>query len=118
MFNKKGLELSMNFIIIAALALIVLIIGAIFFMGGFREIGSSIEETTGLSQQELTLAETVCKSACSFNSKSQWDNPVFSEGVIASNYCNNDEDCNCEDLMGSEYRWPSSDECLSPGETE
>ena len=113
MFNKKGLELSMNFIIIAALALIVLIIGAIFFMGGFREIGSSIEETTGLSQQELTLAETVCKSACSFNSKSQWQNPGFTEAV-AETYEN------CEELMDTlslDYDF-SGDECLSPGEEE
>ena len=108
--NKRGMELSMNFIIIAALAVIVLIVGAIFFMGGFGEITDSAKQATGLSTQELTLAETTCKTACAFNSESQWNSPDFTEEVKAAGYEN------CDDLLVKElklaYEWKDGD-CIS-----
>ena len=109
--KKRGMELSMNFIIIAALALVVLIVGAIFFMGGFKEITGSAQEATALSTQELTLAETTCKTACTFNSKSQWDDPQFTENVKAKY-------ADCEALINTHlklgYIWSDEGTCTGP----
>jgi sensor histidine kinase regulating citrate/malate metabolism len=114
--NKRGMELSMNFIIIAALALVVLIVGAIFFMGGFKEITDSAKETTALSTQERSLAEATCKTACAFNSKSQWESPDFTENVKS-------QFADCDALMVSStnggldlaYSWDTNTgDCTSP----
>lgn len=97
MYNKKGMELSMNFIIIAALAVIVLIIGAIFFMGGFSSLRDMIVGTSNVNTYEIDAAKVGCQSACTFNSENGWFEPGFSENIIE--YLDGNEAATCDDLL-------------------
>ncbi|MFH1455893.1 MAG: hypothetical protein ABIF40_03000 [archaeon] len=95
--NKKGAELSLNFLIIAALALIVLILVVLFFTGGFEKIFTKTGEVTQLSTQERLIAEQICKTACEYGSEESYNNPEFSEDFRAANI--ND----CEDLLDKSF---------------
>ena len=109
--NKKGLDISLNFIIIAALALIALIVIALVFTGGLRTLIGKQVEIVGVSSQEYSLAETACITACSVNSKTQWENPNFPQSVEDAGYTN------CDALMreaGKEYDW-EDDVCKKTG---
>ena len=108
MYNKRGMELSMNFIIIAALAVIVLIIGAIFFMGGFSSLRDMIIGTSNVNTYEIDAAKVACESACTFNSQNGWDEPGFSDAI--TEYIDAGENPTCDELLeraGSEhsFRW-------------
>jgi hypothetical protein len=82
--NKKGLDISLNFVIIAALALIALIVIALIFTGGIDRIIGEQEEVFTLSTQEIALAESTCKLACSTGSLTAWNNPDFTEDVATT----------------------------------
>jgi len=106
--NKKGMELSMNFIIIAALALIALIVIALIFTGGIDKIIGQQKDIVELTSSEIALAEGVCKTACSADSKAQWDNPSFTSKVKEFGYEN------CEDILNG-YKWEDEDtNCVAP----
>ena len=79
--NKKGLDISLNFVIIAALALIALIVIALIFTGGIDRIIGEQEDVFTLSTQEKALAESTCKLACSTGSLTAWNDPEFTESV-------------------------------------
>ena len=79
--EKKGSELSLNFIIIAILAVIVLIGIVFFFLGGAEFFAKKEKGTLGVTEQELSLAEAACKLHCSLGNKGKWDAPTFSQDV-------------------------------------
>jgi hypothetical protein len=95
--NKKGLDISLNFVIIAALALIALIVIALIFTGGIDRILGEEEDVIELSTQEIALAESTCKLACSTGSEAAWKNPDFTEAV------ENEYPTGCNGLLGANY---------------
>ncbi|HII15101.1 MAG TPA: hypothetical protein HA362_02205 [Nanoarchaeota archaeon] len=102
MANKKGAELSLNFIIIAAIVLVVLIVAILFFTGASGKLLKQKAEVTKLSTQEYNLALTICRSSCSAKAEAAYDNPSFTEGLVKAGYTS------CEDLVELE---PFADEC-------
>lgn len=62
--NKKG-DLSIQFIVMAALALIVLIIIAVYFMGGMKTLLGGQAETIQLTEQRKSVWKTQCNMFCS-----------------------------------------------------
>tara|TARA_Y100000310_G_scaffold342773_1_gene447371 strand:+ start:5276 stop:5626 length:351 start_codon:yes stop_codon:yes gene_type:complete len=111
MYNKKGMELSMNFIIIAALAVIVLIIGAMFFMGGFSSLRDMIVGTSNVNTYEIDAAKVACESACTFNSYNGWHEPGFSDAI--TEYIDAGDNPTCFELMdtaGSDSTFSWTDE--------
>ncbi len=100
--NKKGAELSLNFLIIAALALIVLILVVLFFTGGFEKIFTKTSEVAELSTQERALAEAICETACALGNEEGYTNPEFSEDIIAAGFddCESLTDKNFDDYCG------------------
>jgi hypothetical protein len=95
MINKKGQGISLNFLIIAALALVTLIIIALFFTGGIQKIFKKQSDVVIASEQEISLARANCQFLCVTGVKTSYDNPPFTEPVIAAGYKN------CETLLGS-----------------
>lgn len=90
--NKKGVEISLNFIIIAALALIALIVIALFFLGGAETIFQREKEVVQLSAQTITLAKQSCSFACTMRNREGYNNPSFPEELTERNIRN------CEQL--------------------
>ncbi|MFH1972837.1 MAG: hypothetical protein ABIJ18_05150 [archaeon] len=95
--NKKGMELSMNFIIIAALALIALIVIALIFTGGIEKIIGQQNQVLDLTTSERLLAEGSCQTACNAGSKGAWDNPDFPESLVDKGFDN------CDNILGNDY---------------
>lgn len=64
--NKRGQGLPMNTIIIAIIVIVVLIAIVIFFLGGFRNIASSISSiwSQQVSSTPEALARETCQSYC------------------------------------------------------
>ena len=54
MVSKKGQSLSLNAIIIAALALIVLVVLAVLFIGKTTDTAEGVEKASGEASLELT----------------------------------------------------------------
>lgn len=94
--NKKGLDISLNFIIIAALALIALIIMVLIFTGGMEKIIGQQKNIVDIAASERAVAEDTCKWYCSIGSEASWSNPDFPEKV-AENYPT------CDILMGKSF---------------
>jgi len=61
MKNKKGAELSVNVIIIAILAILVLVIVAAFFTGGIASLMGII---SGTKPDSISTATQICQSDC------------------------------------------------------
>ena len=59
--NKKGVELSMNVVIIAILVILVLVIVAAFFVGG---IGHLVDIIRGVAPDDQSTAASTCSSKC------------------------------------------------------
>ncbi|MBU1204195.1 MAG: hypothetical protein KKG60_03970 [Nanoarchaeota archaeon] len=59
--HKKGAELSMNVIIIAILAILVLVIVAAFFTGGMARL---MELISGTRPDSISTATSMCQSDC------------------------------------------------------
>ncbi|MFH1638184.1 MAG: hypothetical protein ABIB71_07190 [Candidatus Woesearchaeota archaeon] len=81
--NKKGVSLSMEFIIIAALALLALIVIALFFTGGAEKLFGKQKGAVGVTidPQIKSLAISTCELSCTFGNKDGYDNPNFPEEV-------------------------------------
>jgi len=90
--KKRGAELSLNFIILAILAVIVLIGIVFFFLGGAEFFASKEKATVMISEQDKSLAEAACKLHCSLGNKEKWDKPSFPESVA-------NKFTSCDDLM-------------------
>ncbi|MBT3984801.1 hypothetical protein HOD38_02230 [archaeon] len=95
--NKKGLDISLNFVIIAALALIALIVIALIFTGGIQKLIGQEEEVIEVGTQEFALAEGACSLACSAGSETAWDNPSFPQSVIDAGYDS------CDDMLDTTF---------------
>ena len=96
--DKKGIEITLNFIVIAALVLITMIVAILFFTSaGEKLLGKEAEVTQAQLQREISLAEGLCRSHCSFESKEAFNNPGFSADLVNANYKS------CSDLLGGSY---------------
>lgn len=92
--NKKGAEISLNFIIIAILGVIALIGIVFFFLGGAKFFAQKEKATTVLTEQDRSLAEAACNLNCQLDNKAKWDSPGFSPEFIAKF-----GKSNCADLL-------------------
>ncbi|MDD4877818.1 MAG: hypothetical protein PHO02_02150 [Candidatus Nanoarchaeia archaeon] len=111
MANRKGAELSLNFIIIAAIVLVVLIVAILFFTGGASKLIGEQKEIQRMSEQERSLALASCKFACTMKDESKFNNPGFSETVVSAGFSK------CIDFpeiaeMGSTFDMACNSECV------
>jgi len=97
--NKKGHGLSLNFLIIAILAVVTLILVVLFFTGGFETIATKIKGVEQVSSQEIALLKASCKTACSFGNQKKYENPGFDKKYIDAGY----KDCSHNDLGKGKY---------------
>lgn len=74
--NKKG-DLSIQFIVMAALALIVLIIVAVYFMGGMKTLLGRQAETIQLTEQQKSIWKNQCNLFCSMGQADGFCNQAF-----------------------------------------
>ena len=89
--NKRGAELTLNMVIIAALVILVLVFVVAFFLGGFGGLTDTFKETfwKTTSGTDLSLALQNCKSYCQ-RAESLYDTvPEGQRSAIvgASSYC-------------------------------
>ncbi|MBI5797616.1 hypothetical protein HZA98_01790 [Candidatus Woesearchaeota archaeon] len=73
MLNTKGMDISLNFIILAALALITLIIIALFFTGGLTNLFKQQEEVGSISSEKVALYTSKCNFYCTTSDQQSWD---------------------------------------------
>lgn len=78
------MDISLNFIILAVLALISLIIIALYFTGTLGDIFGQTKDIAAVSAQTQALYKTNCDRHCTFKDKDSWDHPAFPE-VMTSN---------------------------------
>lgn len=92
------MEVSLNFVIIAVLALVALIVIALFFTGAMSKIITKQSGVVKITDQELSLLEAGCQTYCSLCQQALFDNPPF-EASIKNVYAK------CSDLpkIGSDY---------------
>ena len=81
--NKKGMDISLNFIILAVLALIALIIIALFFTGGLTNLFGQTEDVASISAEKVALYQSKCEFYCTTEDSSAWEDPDFPEDVKA-----------------------------------
>mgnify|MGYP001610398522 FL=1 len=64
--DKKGVELTINTIIIAVLVVLVLIVVVTFFLGGFGRITEAISRVffPAITGTDLTIAVQLCEQRC------------------------------------------------------
>lgn len=97
-FNKKGMDISLNFIILAVLALIALIIIALFFTGGLTNLFGQTEDVASISSEKIALFTSKCEFYCTTEDRNAWDHPDLPDEMKA------DPDYNtCEKLTGKNY---------------
>jgi uncharacterized protein (UPF0333 family) len=78
MKDKRGQGISMEFIIIAAIALIVLIVIVLFFTGGLEKIFGGQKEIIGsVSDQQKEIWRSQCKLYCSVGQRENFINKEF-----------------------------------------
>ena len=81
--NKKGMDISLNFIILAVLALIALIIIALFFTGGLTNLFGQTEDVASISAEKIALYQSKCEFYCTTDDETAWTEPDFPEDVKA-----------------------------------
>lgn len=84
--NKQGVEITLNFIVIAAIVLIALIVAVLFFTGATDKLFTKQAEVTQLSTQELSLAQSICESHCTQQNRIAYENPAFSQQIRDAGY--------------------------------
>lgn len=78
MKDKRGQGISMEFIIIAAIALIVLIVIILFFTGGLEKIfGQQGQQIGTVTDQDKEIWRSQCKLYCSLGQRENFQNKVF-----------------------------------------
>lgn len=75
--NKKGMDISLNFIILAVLGLIALILIALFFTGGLSNLFKQTEDVGSTSAEQVALYKTKCNFYCTTDDEGSWTNPDF-----------------------------------------
>lgn len=95
--DKKGAELSLNFIILAILAVIVLIGIVFFFLGGAEFFAKKEKGVALLTEQDRSLAEAACNLHCATGNKAKWDDPGFQESLVNAGFAN------CASLIGKNW---------------
>tara|TARA_Y100000310_G_C20689321_1_gene821171 strand:- start:1298 stop:1630 length:333 start_codon:yes stop_codon:yes gene_type:complete len=103
--NKKGMDISLNFVILAVLALIALILIALFFTGGLSNLFQQTEEVGDTDAQQIALAETECKTYCTLGTQNAYDKD-FDEDEAESLGADN-----CEGLLGKSFEELQEDDC-------
>lgn len=99
MMNKKGMDISLNFIILAVLALIALIVIALFFTGGLTNLFKQQQTVGDIRADKIAYYATKCELYCTTGDKNSWDNPMFAEEALQSqNNCDNS-------LLGLDKVW-------------
>ena len=85
--SKKAQSLSLNTIIIAALALVVLIVIVLFFMGATENLfGKQASIVSGgVEQSQLDIWKAQCKSFCTLNQEESFCKTVFKGKDTAGN---------------------------------
>jgi len=78
MKDKRGQGISMEFIIIAAIALIVLIVIILFFTGGLEKIfGQQGQQIGTVTDQDKEIWRSQCKLYCSLGQRENFVNKEF-----------------------------------------
>src|SRR3989344_3301309 len=106
--NKKGMDISLNFIILAVLALIALIIIALFFTGGLTNLFGQTEDVASISSEKVALYNSKCEFYCTTGDEGAWDEPGFPEDVAAA------KGDSCTDLVGESYAVHCEQEASTP----
>ncbi len=81
--NKKGMDISLNFIILAVLALIALIVIALFFTGGLTNLFSQQEDVGDISSEKMALYRSKCEFYCTTHDETSWKDPSFPDEMKA-----------------------------------
>lgn len=111
MINKKGTELSLNFIIIAAIVLVVLIVAILFFTGGASKLIGEQKEVQRMSEQEKSLAIATCRFACTMKDEEKFKDPGFSATVVAAGFTKCIDFPEISRDMGSDFQSACASEC-------
>lgn len=64
--DKRGVDLTLNTIVIAVLVVLVLIVLIVFFLGGFEKLTEKIKQTRAVTTAgtDITLAVQACEQYC------------------------------------------------------
>jgi len=90
------MDISLNFIILAVLALIALIIIALFFTGGLTNLFKQTEEVGSISSEKIALYSSKCEFYCTTQDNGAWSKPQFPEDVA-------DVYSDCKAITGKDY---------------
>ncbi len=101
--NKKGMDISLNFVILAVLALIALILVALFFTGGLGALFKQTEEVGSTSTEQLALYKSKCSLYCATDDETSWNNPGFPD-TLEDNSGSKITDCN-NDYFNLKKTW-------------
>ena len=96
--NKKGMDISLNFIILAVLALIALIVIALFFTGGLTNLFQQTEDVGSISSEKIALFASKCNFYCTTGNEVAWGTPDLPEELESSSDHNS-----CEKLTKKTY---------------
>ena len=99
MVGKRGEGLSLNFIIVAILALIVLIVIALFFTGGITKLFGTEKEISSLALNPniRALAEQSCSLHCTNQNQNAYMNPNFPQDIIDAGFAS------CAELLNKNF---------------
>ena len=97
--SKRGEGLSLNFIIVAILALITLIVIALFFTGGITKLFGIEKDISKVSidPQIRSLSETTCNFHCTNQNENAYNNPSFPKELVDAGFTG------CEQLLGKPF---------------
>ncbi|MBM3200097.1 hypothetical protein FJZ53_04100 [Candidatus Woesearchaeota archaeon] len=74
---KKG-DISLNYVIVAAIALVVLVVIILFFTGGLKTLFSQQkDQTLRATDQDFAIWRGQCELYCSLNNKASFCNNEF-----------------------------------------
>ena len=85
--NKKGVELSMNVIIITILVVLVLVVVAVFFTGGMSSLTQRISSVFTGQLTGWSEAKASCESFCSNYQLANSNNNEVVKLAMTANFC-------------------------------
>jgi hypothetical protein len=77
LLNKKGMDISLNFVILAVLALLALIIIALFFTGGLTALFEDTEEIGNTDGEKIAFYQSECELYCTLDQKASWESVTY-----------------------------------------
>lgn len=96
--DKKGQGISMTYIVIAALALVVLVVIILFFTGALERMFTQQKDIVeGATQHQQDIWRARCKLYASLDQEDNWDNQVFEDDE------GNEYGCGDSELMGKSF---------------